>query len=146
ATPAYVISRPAVTTSAASAAGFVSWKLMLQPSPTPVSAESVDAALALRIVRRPRRRRSAFEQALPDRVAHELRPAREMELLHDVRAVRLRGAHRDVQLLRDLLVRVSEREQTQHLALAFGERVFLRLPRRGGLGRDQACAELRVDI
>src|SRR5689334_24564474 len=41
--------------------------------------------------------------------------ARELELLHDVGAVRLGGAHGDVQLLRDLLVRVAEGEEPQHL-------------------------------
>ena len=51
-------------------------------------------------------------------VAHELGAALQIELLHDVRAVRLRGAHRDVELFRDLLIRVSEREQPQDFVLA----------------------------
>ena len=70
-----------------------------------------------------------LEQAVVERVADELGAAREAELLHDVRAVRLGRAHRDVELLRDLLVRVAEREQPQHLALALGERVLLGAPR-----------------
>ena len=73
------------------------------------------------------RRRPVLEQALRERVADELGAAREPELLHDVRPVRLGRAHGDVEHLRDLLVRVAEREQAQHLALALGERV---LPRR----------------
>ena len=61
---------------------------------------------------------ATLEQALRERVADELGAARQPELLHDVRAVRLGGAHRDVELLGDLLVRVPEREQAQDLALA----------------------------
>src|SRR5581483_8492091 len=42
----------------------------------------------------------------------------EAQLLHDVGAVRLGRAHRDVEHLRDLLVRVPQGEQAQHLALS----------------------------
>ena len=66
-----------------------------------------------------------FEQPLVDRVAHELGPGPEPELLHDVRAVRLRRAHRDVEHLRDLLVRVPERQQAHDLAFPVGEWVGL---------------------
>jgi len=52
-----------------------------------------------------------FEQALREGVADELRTGRDPELLHDVRAVGLGGPDRDVELSRDLLVRVPEREQ-----------------------------------
>ena len=52
-----------------------------------------------------------FEQALGEGVADELRAGRDPELLHDVRAVGLGGPDRDVELSRDLLVRVPEREQ-----------------------------------
>ena len=78
--------------------------------------------------------RSLLEQALVERVAHELGAARQPELLHDVGAVRLGRAHRDVELLRDLLVRVPEREQPQHLALAIRQRI---LPRRGAPPRSR---------
>ena len=80
-----------------------------------------------------------FEQPSLERVAHELGAAREPELLHDVRAVRLGRSHRDVELLRDLLVRVAEREQPQDLALAVGERVFLRA-RAARLSRPRRAA------
>src|SRR5947208_14964032 len=40
-----------------------------------------------------------LEQALRDRVADQLSTAREPQLLHDVSAVRLGRAHRDVELL-----------------------------------------------
>ena len=73
-------------------------------------------------------RRDVLEQALGERVADELGAAREPELLHDVRAVRLRRADGDVEHLRDLLVRVAEREQAEHLALAVGERILLGPP------------------
>ena len=83
-------------------------------------------------------RYSLAEEPVRERVAHELRARREMELLHDVRAVRLGRPHGDVEHLRDLLVRVAEREQAKHLALAVRERIGLcacalvaRRPRRG---------------
>ena len=52
-----------------------------------------------------------FEQAFGEGVAHQLGAAGEPQLLHDVGTVRLGGPDRDVQLLRDLLVRVPERQQ-----------------------------------
>ena len=74
-----------------------------------------------------RRRPSGYssQQTLLERVADELGPGREPQLLHDVRPVRLGRAHRDVEHLRDLLVRVAERQQPHHLALPVGERVGL---------------------
>ena len=42
-----------------------------------------------------------------------------------MRTVRLGRAHRDVQLAGDLLVRVSEREQAEDVALAVGERILV---------------------
>src|SRR5205085_10419004 len=65
-------------------------------------------------------RRAGFvlEQPLAERVANELGAGRETKLLHDVRTVRLRRAHRDVERLRDLLVRMPEGEESQHLTLA----------------------------
>ena len=65
-------------------------------------------------------------------IANELGSRPESKLLHDVRPVRLGCAHRDVEQLGDLLVRVAEREQPQHLSLTFGEWVgslLLSLPR-----------------
>ena len=62
--------------------------------------------------------RLLLQEPLGERVADELGAARQPELLHDVRAVRLGRAHRDVELLRDLLVRVPEREEAQDLAFA----------------------------
>ena len=77
---------------------------------------------------------AGLEQPVVERVADELRARVEAELLHDVRAVGLGGADRDEEQLRDLLVRVAEREQAEHLALAVGERVGrrrrARAPRR----------------
>ena len=46
-----------------------------------------------------------------ERVTNQLGAARQSELLHDVRPVRLRGAHGEVELLRDLLVRMPESKQ-----------------------------------
>ena len=51
------------------------------------------------------------QQPVRECVAHELGAGRQPQLLHDVSAVRLRRAHRDVELLGDLLIRVAEREQ-----------------------------------
>src|SRR5215213_3186693 len=59
-----------------------------------------------------------LDQAGVERVADELRPGREPELLHDVRAVRLSCADGDVEHRRDLLVRVAEGKQAQDLPLA----------------------------
>ena len=86
--------------------------------------------------------RSARGRARSARARHGSRA----ELLHDVRPVRLGRAHRDVEQLRDLLVRVPEGEQAQHLALALRERVRLRSLALLGLGRDEARAERRVDV
>src|SRR5262249_26771707 len=52
----------------------------------------------------------------------------------------------DVEHLRDLLVRVPEREQAHHLALAVGERVGLLAGLRFCLGRDQARSQRRVHV
>ncbi len=96
--------------------------------------------------RGPRKRPSCqfLEQTLLDRVADEFGAARQAELLHDVRTVRLGGADRDEELLGDLLVRVPERQQAQDLAFAIGKRILLGLACGVGVGCDQARAELRV--
>src|ERR1041385_7873631 len=94
----------------------------------------------------PQRLGGRLQQALCDRIPDELRAARETELLHDVRAVRLGGAYRDEELLRDLLVRVPQREEPEHLALAVGERILVHPARGGDVRGDEARAELRVDV
>ena len=52
----------------------------------------------------------------------------------------------DEPLSRDLLVRVAEREQPQHLTLAVGERVLVRPPRVVGFGGDQPRTELGMHV
>src|SRR5579862_10042890 len=61
---------------------------------------------------------SCLQLAVPDRVADDLRARRQSELAHDVRPMRLGRADRDEEELGDLLIRVPERQQAQHLALA----------------------------
>ena len=63
-----------------------------------------------------------------------------------MRPVRLGGAHRDVQLPRDLLVGVAERKQSQHFTLAVRQRVALGLGSGFSLGFNQACAQLRMHV
>lgn len=58
-------------------------------------------------LRAARRRCSFLQEAFSKRITHELGPARKTELLHDVGAVSLRCADRDIELLRDLLIRVT---------------------------------------
>src|SRR5438552_18747780 len=87
-----------------------------------------------------------LEESLVERVADELRAARQTEFLHDVLAMRLRRARGDVELLRDLLVRVPEREHPQHLALAFGGRILVCPLARLRRGRAAPRAELRLDV
>ena len=82
------------------------------------------------------------DQPAVDRVADELRAGRHRELLLDVGAVRLDRAHAQVELLGDLVVGVSERDQPQHLELALGEVVGCRRVRF----RRKASAELRLQI
>jgi peroxiredoxin Q/BCP len=79
-------------------------------------------------------------------VPHELGASREAELLHDVRAMGLRRADRDEEKLRDLLVRVPEREQPQHLSLTVGERIGLGACLCLGLCGGEPRAERRVDV
>ena len=90
--------------------------------------------------------RLVVEHAVDERVAHELGAGLEAELLHDVRPVRLGGAHRDEQHLRDLLIRVAEREQAQHLALPVGERVARSPPGRVDLRLREPGAERRMHV
>ena len=72
------------------------------------------------------------DQAALDRVADELGAGRHRQLLLDVRAVGLDGAHAQVELLGDLVVRVAERDQAENLELALREIVRRR---RVGLSR-----------
>ena len=60
--------------------------------------------------------------------------------------VRLGGADRDAQELRDLLVRVPESQQTQHVPLALRQRVALDAEALLRLGRDQPRSERRIDM
>src|SRR4051794_32651913 len=64
---------------------------------------------------------SDLDEVVVEGVADELRARRAVDLLLDVRAVRLDGAGGEEQVLRDLRVGVPERDQLQHLALALGE-------------------------
>lgn len=45
---------------------------------------------------------------------HKLGAGREPEPLHDAVAIRLDSADRDEELLRDLLIRMTERQQAEH--------------------------------
>ena len=63
-----------------------------------------------------------------------------------MRAVRLGRPHRDVEHLRDLLIRVTEREQAQDLPLAVRERIRLGKLRRLGVGRHQPRTEFGVHV
>src|SRR5262249_9449699 len=86
------------------------------------------------------------EQPALDRDAHELGAGGEPELLHDPCPVRLGRAHGDVELLRDLLIRVAEREQFQDLALTVRERVGLLRCADGRVVGGKPRAELVVDV
>ena len=59
-----------------------------------------------------------LQQPLVERIADELRPALQPQLLHDVRPVGLGRAYRDVELGRDLLVGMAEGQEAQDIALA----------------------------
>ena len=87
-------------------------------------------------------RESALDQAVVERVAHELGARGAAELLLDVRAVGLDGAHGEVQLCGDLRVRVAERDQPQHLDLALAQ-VVGRPAGRAGRGERAPSAGLR---
>ena len=54
---------------------------------------------------------------------HELGACLELELAHDVRAMRIDRADGDEELRGDLLVRVAEREQMDDVALSLGQRL-----------------------
>src|SRR5579862_9424087 len=84
-------------------------------------------------------RLGAVKQAVRERVVDELRTALEPELLHHVRAMRLRRPDGDEELLRDLLVGEAACQKHEHLVLALRERVFRRLLQCLGLGRDEPC-------
>ena len=64
-----------------------------------------------------------LHEAAVERVAHELGAGGAAQLLLDVRAVGLHRAHREVELLGDLGVRVPERDEPQDLGLTLGELV-----------------------
>ena len=56
-----------------------------------------------------------------ERVAYELGSGVAARLLLDVRAVRLDGPHAEEQLIADLGIRVSERDELEHLEFAVRE-------------------------
>src|SRR4051794_4200524 len=88
------------------------------------------------------RRRDVHEASL-ERVTHQLGARGQPQLLLDVRAVRLDGAHGEVQLLADLGVRVSERDQAQDVDLARGQIVGRAL---GGGGERGAEARMQIRL
>ena len=61
------------------------------------------------------------DQPALDRVADELGAGGHRQLLLDVRAVGLDGAHAQIELLGDLVVGVAEGDQAEDLQLALGE-------------------------
>src|SRR5205823_13718846 len=65
----------------------------------------------------------ALEEAVQEREPDELGAAPQAELSLDARTVELGRPHREMQEVGDLAVRMAEREQTEHLALAAGESV-----------------------
>ena len=82
------------------------------------------------------------EQPAIERPAHEVGSGIEPQLRHRVRAVRLHGSHAQVHELRDLCVRVTEREQAHDLTLAIRERIR----RRRGRCLDHRRTERRVQV
>lgn len=60
------------------------------------------------------------DEAVREREEHEFGARVEIELAHDVSAVRVDGPYRDVQLLADLLIRVTERKELEDVSFAFG--------------------------
>ncbi len=123
-------ARTAVAALALAAAGFGGYLLVVQLTVIDAVCDwclasdaisSLIAVVALARLLQPGSGRAALilrvEQPFGERVAHQLCAASEVELLHDVRPVGLGRADRDEELLGDLLVRVPEREQVEHLAL-----------------------------
>src|SRR6478672_7261797 len=82
------------------------------------------------------------DQSVRQGKEHELGLRLELELAHDVCAVRVDGSYRDEELLADLLVRMPECEQVENVALPVG----YRLERRHAVGDDELRAEIGVDI
>src|SRR6266576_6152348 len=88
------------------------------------------------------RRSRSPDQSVGQREEYELGARLELQLAHDVSAVRVDGSHRDEELLTDLLVRVSECEQVEDVALPVG----YGLERRRAVGDDELRAEIGVDV
>src|SRR3954454_8642896 len=84
------------------------------------------------------------DEAVLERVLHQLGARRAADLLLDVRAVRLDRAHAQVEPARDLRVRVAERDQPQNLDLALGQ-VIRQAARRRRLGREPR-AQPRIQV
>src|SRR3954453_3527119 len=111
-------------------------------------AASRAAGNGLAKARRGRRRRlrtwSDVDEMMLERVAHELGARGAVDLLLDVRAVRLDRARGEEQLFGDLGVGVPESDQAQDLDLAFAE--VVRRPRGAGGLRGEPGAEARVEV
>src|SRR5437899_6387784 len=73
--------------------------------------------------KRERAERLDLDQTLTDRVPNDAGGVRRVELLHNVRAVRLGGLHADPEQLGDFLRGLAGRDQLQHLAFTRGERI-----------------------
>src|SRR5262245_1804989 len=63
------------------------------------------------------------DEAVREREHHELGTGLQLELAHDVRAVRVHGADGDEEPLADLLIRVTEGEQMNVVPLSLGKRL-----------------------
>src|SRR5438105_5342023 len=92
------------------------------------------------------RSRLLVEEAVRQRVAHQLGARRKSQLLHDMRAVRLGRAHGNVEHLGDLLVRVTEGQKPQHLALSVRQGIGLGCRARFRLRGDESRAEGRMHV
>src|SRR5207249_2914604 len=82
-----------------------------------------------------RARRSDLDQTLTDRVANDAGGVGRVELLHDVRPVRLGGLHADAERLGDFLRGLAGRDQLQHFPLTRRERI----------GRQLRLRQIRLD-
>src|SRR5216684_1801484 len=116
---------------------------------SPISASSSDRkTVGLRALtrsfspRRPARASCGPDQSVCQCEEHELGARLEPQLAHDVCAVCIDGPDRDKELLADLLVRVSECEQVEDVALPVGDR----LQRRHAVGDDELRAEIGIDV
>src|SRR5882762_5997765 len=75
-----------------------------------------------------------LRDSMPDRIAHQARRVMNIELLHELGAVRLDGLRADREPCRDRLGGMTFGDQLQHLALAYRERGGRVLRREISLG------------